>query len=73
MCGGKGAGSGSVYSVAMVPIPDCVDNATQTDISFQNMVPLGRSRGHHLNHQGRGGGSSSPLPHLEGPDGINEL
>ncbi|XP_077937628.1 PDZ domain-containing protein 4 isoform X2 [Gasterosteus aculeatus] len=73
VCGGKGAGSGSVYSVAMVPIPDCVDNATQTDISFQNMVPLGRSRGHHLNHQGRGGGSSSPLPHLEGPDGINEF
>ncbi|XP_054465502.1 PDZ domain-containing protein 4-like [Anoplopoma fimbria] len=79
VCGGSGVGSGSIYSVAMVAIPDCVDNATQTDISFQNIVPLGRSRGHH--HHGRGGGSSSPpppppsppLPHLGVPYGINEF
>ncbi|XP_062418105.1 PDZ domain-containing protein 4-like isoform X1 [Pungitius pungitius] len=77
VCGAKGAGSGSIYSVAMVPIPDCIDNATQTDISFQNMAPLGRSREHHQHHQGRGGSSSihppapSPLPHLEGPDAID--
>lgn len=68
----------------MVAIPDCVDNATQTDISFQNIVTLGRSRGHHHHHGrggGGGGGSSSPpppppsppLPHLVGPYGINEL
>uniref|UniRef100_A0A3Q0R2T0 PDZ domain containing 4 n=1 Tax=Amphilophus citrinellus TaxID=61819 RepID=A0A3Q0R2T0_AMPCI len=41
----------SVSSIAMVAIPDCVDNATQTDISFQSTVTLGRSRG-----------SSSPPP-----------
>ncbi|KAM8862816.1 PDZ domain-containing protein 4-like isoform 2-T6 [Spinachia spinachia] len=82
VCGAKGAGGGSIYTVAMVSIPDCMDNATQTDISFQNMVPPGRGRGHHhhqLHHQGRGGSSCSPppapspLPHLEGPDGIKEF
>uniref|UniRef100_A0A8C4NQQ5 PDZ domain-containing protein n=1 Tax=Dicentrarchus labrax TaxID=13489 RepID=A0A8C4NQQ5_DICLA len=80
VCSGNGTGSSSIYSVAMVAIPDCVDNATQTDISFQNIVTLGKSRGHH-HHHGRGGGSSSPpppppsppLPHLVGPYGINEF
>ncbi|XP_042347239.1 PDZ domain-containing protein 4-like [Plectropomus leopardus] len=79
VCSGNGTGSSSIYSVAMVAIPDCVDNGTQTDISFQNIVPVGRNRGHH--HHGRGGGSSSPpppppsppLPHLVGPYGINEF
>lgn len=81
VCSSNGTGSSSIYSVAMVAIPDCVDNATQTDISFQNIVTLGKSRGHHHHHHGRGGGSSSPpppppsppLPHLVGPYGINEL
>ncbi|XP_040009018.1 PDZ domain-containing protein 4-like [Xiphias gladius] len=76
----SGTGSTSVSSVAMVAIPDCVDNATQTDISFQNIMTLGRSRGHHHHHHGRGGSSSPPppppsppLPHLVGPYGINEF
>ncbi|TMS16532.1 PDZ domain-containing protein 4 [Larimichthys crocea] len=86
VCSSNGTGSSSFYSVAMVAIPDCVDNATQTDISFQNIVTLGRSRGHHHHHGrggggGGGGGSSSPpppppsppLPHLVGPYGINEF
>ncbi|XP_074500921.1 PDZ domain-containing protein 4-like isoform X2 [Sebastes fasciatus] len=82
VCSGNGTGSSSIYSVAMVAIPDCVDNATQTDISFQNIVPLGKGRGHHHHHHHhRGGGSSSPpppppsppLPHLVGPYGINEF
>ncbi|KAI3357884.1 hypothetical protein L3Q82_016264, partial [Scortum barcoo] len=80
VCSGNGTSSSSIYSVAMVAIPDCVDNATQTDISFQNIVTLGKSRGHHHHHHDRGGGSSSPpppppsppLPHL-GPYGINEF
>eukprot|EP00064_Thunnus_orientalis_P021668 superscaffoldBa00006724_g21835 len=37
VCSSNGTGSTSVSSVTMVAIPDCVDNATQTDISFQNM------------------------------------
>ncbi|XP_070824423.1 PDZ domain-containing protein 4-like isoform X2 [Chaetodon trifascialis] len=82
VCSGNGTGSSSIYSFAMVAIPDCVDNATQTDISFQNIVTVGKSRGHHHHHHhGRGGGSSSPpppppsppLPHLVGPYGINEF
>nr|XP_020474622.1 PDZ domain-containing protein 4-like isoform X2 [Monopterus albus] len=77
VCSGDGTGSTSISSVAMVAIPDCIDNATQTDISFQNIVPLGRSRGH---HHGRGGTSSPPppppsppLPHLVGSYGTSEL
>uniref|UniRef100_A0A4W6D9W7 PDZ domain containing 4 n=1 Tax=Lates calcarifer TaxID=8187 RepID=A0A4W6D9W7_LATCA len=80
VCSGNGTGSSSISSVAMVAIPGCVDNATQTDISFQNMMTLGRSRGHHHHHHGRGGASSPPppppsppLPHLVGPYGINEF
>nr|XP_046253386.1 PDZ domain-containing protein 4-like [Scatophagus argus] len=78
VCSGNGTSSSSFYSVAMVAIPDCVDNATQTDISFQNIVTLGKSRGHHHHHQGRGGGSSSPppsppVPHLVGSYGINQF
>ncbi|KAM7404200.1 hypothetical protein PAMP_011567 [Pampus punctatissimus] len=67
-------GSASVSSFTMVAIPNCVDNATQTDISFQNTVTLGRSRHHH--HHGCGGSSpppSPPLPPLLGPYGINEF
>ncbi|XP_063757457.1 PDZ domain-containing protein 4-like [Eleginops maclovinus] len=82
VCSSNGTGSSSIYSVAMVSIPDCVDNATQTDISFQNIAPPGRSRGHHHHPHGRGGGGSSsppppppspPAPHLEAPYGINEF
>ncbi|XP_026016731.1 PDZ domain-containing protein 4-like, partial [Astatotilapia calliptera] len=76
---GNGTVSSSVSSVAMVAIPDCVDNATQTDISFQNTLTLGRSRGHH-HHHGEGGSSSPPppppsppLPHLAVPYEINEF
>ncbi|XP_008291289.1 PDZ domain-containing protein 4-like [Stegastes partitus] len=46
----SGTGSSSISSVAMVAIPDCVDEATQTDISFQNFVTLSRTRGHHHHH-----------------------
>ncbi|XP_029291742.1 PDZ domain-containing protein 4 [Cottoperca gobio] len=78
VCSSNGTGSSSIYSVAMVAIPDCVDNGTQTDISFQNIVPQGKSRGHHHH---RGGGFSSPpppppsppAPHLRAPYGINEF
>ncbi|KAM3871837.1 PDZ domain-containing protein 4-like [Diretmus argenteus] len=77
VCSGNGTGSTTVTSVTMVAIPDCVDNATQTDISFQNIMTLGRSRGP---HHGRGGCSSPPppppsppLPHLMEPYGIDEF
>ncbi|XP_028265178.1 PDZ domain-containing protein 4-like [Parambassis ranga] len=79
VCSGNASGSTSISSIAMVAIPDCVDNATQTDISFQNIVTLGRSRGHHHHHHGRGGPSppppppSPPLPPLVGPYGISEF
>ncbi|XP_022622548.1 PDZ domain-containing protein 4-like [Seriola dumerili] len=78
VCSSNGTGSTSISSVAMVAIPDCIDNATQTDISFQNIMTLGRSRGHHHHHH-QGGSSppppppSPPLPHLMGPYGINEF
>ncbi|XP_024915288.1 PDZ domain-containing protein 4-like isoform X2 [Cynoglossus semilaevis] len=81
-CGANRTGSSSLSSVALVTIPDCTDNATQTDISFQNITaPAGRSRGHqHSHHQGRRGFSSSPphppttpLHHLVGPYGMNEF
>uniref|UniRef100_I3KBW2 PDZ domain containing 4 n=1 Tax=Oreochromis niloticus TaxID=8128 RepID=I3KBW2_ORENI len=60
----------SVSSVAMVAIPDCVDNATQTDISFQNTLTLGRSRG---SSSPPPPPPSPPLPHLAVPYEINEL
>ncbi|XP_054869165.1 PDZ domain-containing protein 4-like isoform X2 [Amphiprion ocellaris] len=72
----SGTGSSSFSSIAMVAIPDCVDEATQTDISFQNFVTLSRTRGHHHHHHhhhhGRGSSPpppppSPPLPHLLGP------
>ncbi|CAB1453535.1 unnamed protein product [Pleuronectes platessa] len=72
-------GSTSISSVTMVAIPDCMDSSTQTDLSFQSVMTMGRSRGHHPHH-GRGGSSSPPppppsppLPHLGGPYGINEF
>uniref|UniRef100_A0A3B4VNQ1 PDZ domain containing 4 n=1 Tax=Seriola dumerili TaxID=41447 RepID=A0A3B4VNQ1_SERDU len=67
VCSSNGTGSTSISSVAMVAIPDCIDNATQTDISFQNIMTLGRS-----------GSSppppppSPPLPHLMGPEPENK-
>ncbi|CAJ1084335.1 PDZ domain-containing protein 4-like isoform X2 [Xyrichtys novacula] len=76
VCSGNGTASSSIYSVAMVAIPDCVDNATQTDISFQNIVTAGKSRGHHHHHHHHGPPPpppSPPLPHLGGPYGINEF
>ncbi|XP_029011112.1 PDZ domain-containing protein 4-like isoform X2 [Betta splendens] len=82
MCSSIGTGSSSLASVAMVAIADCVDNATQTDISFQNMVMLGRSRGHHHHHHHHEGGDSAspppppaspPLPDAMGPYGINDF
>ncbi|XP_068598890.1 PDZ domain-containing protein 4-like [Brachionichthys hirsutus] len=71
-CGGNGTGGGSV---AMVAIPDCVDNATQTDISFRNMLTLEKIRGHQHRHGGGGGPFSPPppLPHFLGPFGVNEF
>uniref|UniRef100_A0A8D0AFN2 PDZ domain containing 4 n=1 Tax=Sander lucioperca TaxID=283035 RepID=A0A8D0AFN2_SANLU len=47
-------------------IPDCVDNATQTDISFQN------TRGHHHGDQ-RGSPPPPPSPPAEEMDAINQL
>lgn len=77
VCSSNGTGSSSVSSLALVAIPDCVDNATQTDISFQNLMTLGEGRGHHHHHRRHGSPPrpppSPPLPHLVGPYGINEL
>ncbi|XP_041655902.1 PDZ domain-containing protein 4-like [Cheilinus undulatus] len=73
VCSGNGTASSSIYSVAMVAIPDCVDNATQTDISFQNIMTVGRSRGHHHHHHPPPPPPSPPLPHLVGPYGISEF
>uniref|UniRef100_A0A674MEQ3 PDZ domain containing 4 n=1 Tax=Takifugu rubripes TaxID=31033 RepID=A0A674MEQ3_TAKRU len=42
--------SSSFYSVAMVSVPNCVDSGTQTDITFQNIVAVGKSRGRHHHH-----------------------
>ncbi|XP_061908272.1 PDZ domain-containing protein 4-like isoform X2 [Entelurus aequoreus] len=53
VCGG---GQTSSSSIAMATIPDCVDNATQTDISFQHG---GRGQGR------QGDGGSSPPPPTE--------
>ncbi|XP_026189012.1 PDZ domain-containing protein 4-like [Mastacembelus armatus] len=81
VCSGNGTVSTSISSVAMVAIPDCIDNGTQTDISFQNIMTLGRSKGHHRHHHHhhhhRGGSSSPPppppSPPLVGPYEINEF
>ncbi|KAF1391072.1 hypothetical protein PFLUV_G00064790 [Perca fluviatilis] len=59
-------GNGSVCSVAMVAIPDCVDNATQTDISFQN------TRGHHYGDRG-GSPPALPSPPPGEMDAINQF
>ncbi|XP_072770975.1 PDZ domain-containing protein 4-like isoform X2 [Nerophis lumbriciformis] len=53
VCGGRQTSSSSI---AMATIPDCVDNATQTDISFQHG---GRGQGR------QGDGGSSPPPPTE--------
>ncbi|KAK0154562.1 PDZ domain-containing protein 4 [Merluccius polli] len=44
-----GTDGDSPSTVAMVTIPDCIDNGTQTEISFQNLLTLGRGgrRQHH--------------------------
>ncbi|XP_078100731.1 PDZ domain-containing protein 4-like [Sander vitreus] len=65
-CSTNANGSGSVCSVVMVAIPDCVDNATQTDISFQN------TRGHHHGDQ-RGSPPPPPSPPAEEMDAINQF
>ncbi|XP_053706184.1 PDZ domain-containing protein 4-like isoform X2 [Synchiropus splendidus] len=80
MCSSNGTTSSTSISssVAMVAIPDCVDNATQTEISFQHMVTLGRSRGHHHHHDMADDSPpppppTPPAPHLVGPYGINDF
>ncbi|XP_060890030.1 PDZ domain-containing protein 4-like isoform X2 [Labrus mixtus] len=74
VCSGSGTASSSIYSVAMITIPDCVDNATQTDISFHNIMTVGKSRGdHHGSSSPPPPPTSPPLPHLMGPYGINEF
>ncbi|XP_056897069.1 PDZ domain-containing protein 4-like isoform X2 [Takifugu flavidus] len=79
-CGANGTSSSSFYSVAMVSVPNCVDSGTQTDITFQNIVAVGKSRGRHhhhpLNHQGRDPSPpppSPPPPHLMAPNGLDEF
>lgn len=77
-CGANGTSSSSFYSVAMVSVPDCVDSGTQTDITFQNMVAVGKSRARHHHHYHRGRSPSPPPPsppppHLMAPDGMEEL
>lgn len=63
----------------MVSVPDCVDSGTQTDITFQNMVAVGKSRACHYHHHHTHGRSPSPPPpsppppHLMAPDGMEEL
>ena len=42
MVGVCGTDEACPSSVAMVTISDCVDNGTQTEISFQNLLTLGR-------------------------------
>lgn len=75
----SGNGSGSLSSLTLVAVPDCVDNATQTDISFHSIMVAGRERrGHQHHHHHRHSGSSPPppsppLPHLLGPHGISQL
>ncbi|XP_054636523.1 PDZ domain-containing protein 4-like isoform X2 [Dunckerocampus dactyliophorus] len=59
-CVRNGTSSTSISSVAMVAIPNCVDNATQTDISFQHGGTSGRGKGHH--HLGQGDFSPQPPP-----------
>lgn len=77
-CSGN-AGS-SLSSLALVAVPDCVDNATQTDISFHSIMAVGRGgRGHqhHRHHRHSGSSppspSSPPHPHLLGSYGISQL
>ncbi|KAL1020561.1 hypothetical protein UPYG_G00001700 [Umbra pygmaea] len=61
---------GNVGTMGLVPIPDCVDNCTQTDISFQSILPLRMPHTHHTHPHG---GSSPPLPHLMDLYGSNEF
>lgn len=79
-CGSNETSSSSFYSVAMVSVPNCVDSATQTDITFQNIVAVGKSRRrhhhHHPHHQGRDPSPPPPSPippHLMAPNGLDEL
>ncbi|KAK6308609.1 hypothetical protein J4Q44_G00218800 [Coregonus suidteri] len=71
----KGGAMGNVGTMELVSIPDCVDNCTQTDISFQNILTVGMS----THHQPHGGSSptqsppSPPLPHLMDPYVLNEF
>ncbi|XP_014003010.2 PDZ domain-containing protein 4 [Salmo salar] len=72
---GPGGTLGNVSTMGLVSIPDCVDNCTQTDISFQNILTVGRSTHYHPH----GGCSptqpppSPPLPHLMDPYLLNEF
>ncbi|TDH11102.1 hypothetical protein EPR50_G00082350 [Perca flavescens] len=66
VCSTIANGNGSVCSDAMVAIPDCVDNATQTDISFQN------TRGHHYGDRG-GSPPAPPSPPPGEMDAINQF
>ncbi|XP_066499882.1 PDZ domain-containing protein 4 isoform X2 [Hoplias malabaricus] len=61
----------STGTARIMAITDCVDNSTQTDISFQNFLGVGRG-------SGAGGSSpkhppSPPLPPLVEPYLLNEL
>lgn len=81
-CMANGTSSSSFYAIAMASVPECVDSGTQTDITFQNVVAVGRSRArlHHHQHQQhcRGRSPSPPPPspsppHLTAPEGMGEL
>ncbi|XP_018580920.2 PDZ domain-containing protein 4-like [Scleropages formosus] len=64
----NGAAGGGPAAVAAGPA-DCVDSGTQTDISFQHVLPLSRA-----NHPRAGAPHSSlPLPPILEPYELNEL
>ncbi|KPP79420.1 PDZ domain-containing protein 4-like [Scleropages formosus] len=66
----KGGSAGGA-ATATTPAADCVDNGTQTDISFQHMLTLGR-----LSHAGNGPSlppPSPPLPPILEPYLLDEL
>ncbi|KAJ8017275.1 hypothetical protein DPEC_G00016140 [Dallia pectoralis] len=70
---GPGGTLGNVGPTCLVSIPDCVDNCTQTEISFQNILTLGRTHRRPHGNSSPPPPPSPPLPHLMVHYNLNEF